>query len=247
MTFRDHVVVVTGVTRGIGRAIAMRFIAEGAIVAGIYVRDDVAADRLTEEVSAAGGRMQLFKGSVADHAFVADVMKEVFDTFGRVDVLINNAGRSSDQMALRMEEQQWNEVLETNYVGACYCSQEAVSYMVLQDSGSIINLVSVSGIYGREGQCNYAASKGALMGLTKLYARLYASNNIQVSAIAPGMIDTEMTGEVSQEKLNDFLRHTLTGRQGYAEEIAEAVIYLAGPAARYHTGQTLKLDGGFLR
>ncbi|SEL62410.1 SDR family oxidoreductase [Paenibacillus sp. OK003] len=246
MTFRDHVVVVTGVTRGIGRAIALRFIAEGAIVAGIYVRDGAAADQLTAEVKAVGGRMLLFKGSVTDHGFVADVMKKVFDTFGRIDALINNAGRASDQMALRMEEQQWNEVLDTNYVGACYCSQEAVRYMVLQYRGSIINLVSVSGIYGREGQCNYAASKGALMGLTKLYARQYAAHNIQVSAIAPGMIDTEMTGEVPQEKLNDFLRHTLTGRQGFAEEVAEAVVYLAGPAACYHTGQTLKLDGGFL-
>ncbi|MDT9721990.1 SDR family oxidoreductase [Paenibacillus sp. ClWae2A] len=247
MTFRDHVVVVTGVTRGIGRAIALRFIAEGAIVAGIYVRDDAAADELTAEVKAAGGRMLLFKGSVADQGFVADVMRKVFDTFGRIDALINNAGRVSDQMVLRMEERQWNEVLDTNYVGACYCSQEVVSYMLLQDRGSIINLVSVSGIYGREGQCNYAASKGALMGLTKLYARQYAAQNIQVSAIAPGMIDTEMTGEVPQEKLNDFLRNTLTGRQGSAEEVAEAVIYLAGPAACYHTGQTLKLDGGFLR
>lgn len=195
MSFSDHVVVVTGVSRGIGRAIALRFIAKGAIVAGIYVKDDAAADELTAEVGAAGGQMLLFKGSVADHAFVANVMKKVFDTFGRIDALINNAGRTSDQMALRMEEEQWNEVLDTNYVGACYCSQEAVRYMVLQNRGSIINLASVSGIYGREGQCNYAASKGALMGLTKLYARLYASHNIQVSAVAPGMIDTEMTGK----------------------------------------------------
>lgn len=247
MTFRDHVVVVTGVSRGIGRAIALRFIAEGAVVAGIYVRDDDAAGELAAEVKAAGGRMLLFKGSVADHAFAADVMKTVFDTYGRIDTLVNNAGRASDQMALRMEEQQWNEVLETNYVGACYCSQEAVGYMVRRNRGSIVNLASVSGLYGREGQCNYAASKGALLGLTKLYARLYAANNIQVSAVAPGMIDTEMTDDVPQEKLNDFLRHTLAGKQGTAEEVAEAVIYLAGPGASYHTGQTLKFDGGFLR
>ncbi|WP_338552757.1 SDR family oxidoreductase [Paenibacillus sp. KS-LC4] len=247
MTFRDHVILITGVTRGIGRAIALRFLAEGAVVAGIYVRDDEAAEKLRGEADSAGGRISLYKGSVSDQGFVADVMKQVFDTYGRLDVLINNAGRTNDKMALFMEEQQWNEVLDTNFIGTCCCSQEAVSYMLRLGKGAIINMVSVSGIYGREAQTNYAASKGAIMGLTKLYARLYASQNIQVSAIAPGMIETEMAQGVPPEKLADFLKHTAAGRLGSAEEVADAVMYLAGPLASYHAGQTLKLDGGFLR
>lgn len=247
MTFRDHVILITGVTRGIGRAIALRFLAEGAVVAGIYVRDDEAAEQLLGDAEKAGGRISLYKGSVSDHGFVANVMKQVFETYGRLDVLVNNAGRTNDQMALFMEEQQWNEVLDTNFIGTCYCSQEAVSYMLRLGKGAIINMVSVSGIHGREAQTNYAASKGAIMGLTKLYARLYASKNIQVSAIAPGMIETEMAQGVPPEKLADFLKHTAAGRLGSAEEVADAVMYLAGPLASYHAGQTLKIDGGFLR
>ncbi|MGG4145520.1 SDR family oxidoreductase [Paenibacillus algorifonticola] len=247
MIFRDHVILITGVTRGIGRSIALRFLAEGAVVAGIYVRDDEAAEQLRGDAEEAGGRISLYKGSVSDHRFVANVMKDVFDTYGRLDVLVNNAGRTNDQMALFMEEQQWNEVLDTNFIGTCCCSQEAVSYMLRLGKGAIINMVSVSGIYGREAQTNYAASKGAVMGLTKLYARLYASRNIQVSAIAPGMIETEMAQGVPAEKMADFLKHTAAGRLGSAEEVAEAVMYLAGPLASYHAGQTLKIDGGFLR
>lgn len=247
MTFRDHVILITGVTRGIGRAIALRLLTEGAVVAGIYVRDDEAAEQLLGDAEKAGGRISLYKGSVSDQDFVANVMKQVFETYGRLDVLVNNAGRTNDQMALFMEEKQWNEVLDTNFIGTCYCSQEAVSYMLRLGKGAIINMVSVSGIYGREAQTNYAASKGAIMGLTKLYARLYASKNIQVSAIAPGMIETEMAQGVPPEKLADFLKHTAAGRLGSAEEVADAVMYLAGPLASYHTGQTLKIDGGFLR
>ncbi|ANY67786.1 3-oxoacyl-ACP reductase [Paenibacillus sp. BIHB 4019] len=247
MIFRDHVILITGVTRGIGRSIALRFLAEGAVVAGIYVRDDEAAEQLRGDAEEAGGRISLYKGSVSDHHFVANVMKDVFDTYGRLDVLVNNAGRTNDQMALFMEEQQWNEVLDTNFIGTCCCSQEAVSYMLRLGKGAIINMVSVSGIYGREAQTNYAASKGAIMGLTKLYARLYASRNIQVSAVAPGMIETEMAQGVPAEKMADFLKHTAAGRLGSAEEVAEAVMYLAGPLASYHAGQTLKIDGGFLR
>ncbi|PQP84171.1 3-oxoacyl-ACP reductase [Paenibacillus sp. PCH8] len=247
MTFQDHVILITGVTRGIGRAIALRFMAEGAVVAGIYARDDEAAEQLKDIAKEAGGQISLYKGSVSDQAWVAEVMKDIVDTYGQLDVLVNNAGRTSDHMALFMEEQQWQEVLDTNFIGTCYCSQEAVSYMLRQGKGAIINMVSVSGIYGREGQTNYAASKGAIMGLTKLYARLYASQNIHVSAIAPGMIDTDMAQGVPTEKMADFLRHTAVGRLGSVEEVTDAVMYLAGPMASYHAGHTLKLDGGFLR
>ncbi|WP_434748724.1 SDR family NAD(P)-dependent oxidoreductase [Paenibacillus amylolyticus] len=247
MIFRDHVVLITGITRGIGRAIALRFMAEGAIVAGMYMQDDEAAQQLKHIAEDMGSHIRLYKGSVSDPTFVAEVMKEVTGLYGRLDVLVNNAGRTNDQMALFMDEQQWADVLDTNFLGTCYCSQEAVSYMLPQGKGAIINMVSVSGVYGREAQTNYATSKGAIMGLTKLYARLYAPHNIQVSAIAPGMIETDMAQGIPAEKMADFIKHTASGRLGTAEEIADAVIFLAGPLASYHTGQTLKMDGGFLR
>lgn len=245
--FRDKVIVITGVTRGIGKAAALRFIAEGAAVAGIYKSSDEAAHELQHCIREDGGRIHLYKGSVTNREFVADAIRNVYETYGRVDVLINNAGRTDDQMALLMSEEQWNDVICTNFVGTCNCSQEVLPYMVKQGGGRIVNVVSVSGVYGREAQTNYATSKGAVMGLTKLLARQYAANGICVNAIAPGMIETDMAQSVPEDKLAQFLRHTATGRLGTVEEIAAAIVYLASPLASYTAGHTLKIDGGFLR
>lgn len=245
--FHDKVIVITGVTRGIGRAAALRFIAEGAAVAGIYVSSDDAALELQQHIQANGGRMSLYKGSVTNREFIANTFSDIFGSYGRVDVLVNNAGRASDGMALLMPEEQWNDVVGTNFIGTCNCSQEVMPYLIKQGGGSIVNVVSVSGVYGREAQTNYAASKGAVMGLTKLLARRYASEGIRVSALAPGMIDTEMALHVPEDKLAEFLRHTASGRLGSAEEIADAIVYLASPLAAYTAGHVLKIDGGFLR
>ncbi|CAH1195480.1 3-oxoacyl-[acyl-carrier-protein] reductase FabG [Paenibacillus plantiphilus] len=245
--FHNKVIVITGVTRGIGRAAALRFIAEGAAVAGIYVSSDDAALELQQHIQANGGRMSLYKGSVTNREFIANAFNDIYQSYGRMDVLVNNAGRANDGMALLMPEEQWNDVVSTNFIGVCNCAQEAIPYLVKQAGGSIVNVVSVSGVYGREAQTNYAASKGAVIGLTKLLARRYASEGIRVSALAPGMIDTEMAQHVPEDKLAEFLRHTASGRLGSAEEIADAIAYLAGPLAAYTTGQVLKIDGGFLR
>ncbi|RXZ82290.1 SDR family oxidoreductase [Paenibacillaceae bacterium] len=245
--FCNKVIVVTGATRGIGKATVLRFIAEGAIVAGIYLNNDEAAHQLQAQVNAEGGNFIVYKGSVADRLFVAEVMKDVNRRLGRLDVLVNNAGRTNDQMALFMTEEQWHGVLDVNFVGTCNCAQEVIPYMASQGGGSIVNVVSVSGLHGREGQTNYAASKGAVIGLSKLLARRYASDGIQVNAIAPGLIDTDMAFALSEERRSGFLRHTAAGRLGSAEEIANAIAYLASPLSAYTSGHTLKIDGGFLQ
>jgi|HigsolmetaGSP11D_1036233.scaffolds.fasta_scaffold06721_3 3-oxoacyl-[acyl-carrier protein] reductase len=245
--FAGQVAVVTGITRGIGRATAMKLIAQGAAVAGIYVSNDEAAMSLREAAESIGGRVRLYKGSVDDPAFVRSMMEDVYTTFGRIDVLVNNAGRTQDQMALLMTEEQWDAVIAANVKGVIHASQAAIPYMARQRSGSIVNVTSVSGLYGREAQTNYAASKGALIGLTKLFARLHAADGIRVCAVAPGMIDTDMLTGLSESKLEDFLQHTLVKRLGTAEEVADAILYLADGRSAYATGQVLKLDGGFLR
>lgn len=245
--FHEKVIFVTGITRGIGRAVALSFIAEGAIVAGIYLNSDEAALELKQDVQASGGRINLYKGSVTNRAFVSDVFRDVYQTYGRVDVLVNNAGRTNDQMALRMSEEQWNDVVGTNLIGTSICTQEVVPYMIKQGSGHIVNVVSVSGVYGRESQTNYAASKGAVIGLTRLLARRYAADGICVNALAPGIIDTDMALSIPEDKLADILRHTVSGRLGTVEEVATAILYLASSHSAYMTGHVLKMDGGFLQ
>ncbi|MBW7474040.1 SDR family oxidoreductase [Paenibacillus oenotherae] len=245
--FHNKVAVITGVTRGIGKAAALRFIAEGAAVAGIYVSSDDAALELQQRIETSGGRISLYKGSVTNREFVAEAFRDICSTYGGVDILVNNAGRASDGMALLMQEEQWNDAVGTNFIGTCNCSQEVIPYMVERGGGSIVNVVSVSGVYGREAQTNYAASKGAVIGLTKLLARRYATAGITVSAVAPGMIDTEMALGVPADKLTQFLRHTAAGRLGTAGEIANAIVTLANPLSSYATGHVLKIDGGFLR
>lgn len=247
MSFQSKVVIITGVTRGIGRACALQFSKAGASVAGIYLSNDAAATELDQLVQEHSGLIRLYKGSVFDREFVAATVKDVYSTFGSVDVLVNNAGKSNDEMALYMEEEQWNDVMETNFTGAYNCMKAVIPFMMQQRRGNIVNLVSVSGMYGREAQTNYAASKGMILGLTKLFARRYREDGISICAIAPGMIETEMVANVPSRKVEEFLQHTLTRRLGTPEEIAHTICFLADPQAAYLTGQVIKMDGGFLR
>lgn len=246
-THLGRVAVVTGAARGIGKAALLQLAVAGAAVAGIYQSSEEAAVEAATEIQSMGGTVLMYKGSVADREFVADAMRDIHGRLGRLDILINNAGCTRDQLALFMHEPDWEQVIRTNFTGSCLCAQAAIPYMVAGGGGNIVNVVSVSGIYGREAQVNYAASKGALMGLTKLLARRYAADGIVVAAVAPGMIETAMAAEVPLAKRDDFLRHTALGRMGSVEEVAAAIDYLASPMAAYASGQTLKLDGGFLR
>ncbi|MBP1989983.1 3-oxoacyl-ACP reductase FabG [Paenibacillus eucommiae] len=247
MLLRDQVAVVTGATRGIGRAAMERLAAEGASVVGVYNSSDKLAEELQSELALRGSDVRMFKGSVTDRSFIASMMKQVYDELGRMDILVNNAGISDDQLALMMSEEQWDTVFRTNFTGTCICCQEAIPYMAAGGGGKVVNVVSVSGVYGREAQVNYAASKGAIIGLTKMLARRYAADGIRLNALAPGMITTQMTDKVPLEKQHNFLRHTNMNRMGTAEEIAGSIVYLASPLSDYVSDHVLKADGGFLR
>ncbi|MBB6673758.1 3-oxoacyl-ACP reductase FabG [Cohnella nanjingensis] len=247
MALRNQVAVITGATRGIGRAVGERFAAAGATVVGVYARSGEIAARLQAEMAAQSLPGGFYQGSVDDPDFVGELMRRVMAEYGRIDVLVNNAGATRDNLAMRMSVEEWDAVLRTNLQGTLLCAAEAIPYMKRQGGGSVINVVSVSGLYGREAQANYSAAKGAVIGLTKLLARRYAEEGIRVNAVAPGMIATEMTEPVPPGKMENFLHHTHLKRQGTAQEVAEGILGLASGASGYLSGQVLKLDGGFLR
>jgi 3-oxoacyl-[acyl-carrier protein] reductase len=244
---QDRVAIVTGATRGIGRAVWEQFSAAGATVIGVYARSGDIAARLQAEMESRSVPGAFYQGSVDDRAFVRKLMRRVKRQFGRLDILVNNAGITRDNLAMRMTVEEWEAVLRTNWLGTLLCATEAIPYMREQGGGSVINVVSVSGIHGREAQANYSAAKGAVIGLTKLLARRHAQEGIRVNAIAPGMIATEMTEPLSAGAMATFLGNTNLKRQGTADEVAAALLPLASGAADYVSGQVLKVDGGFLR
>jgi 3-oxoacyl-[acyl-carrier protein] reductase len=192
-------------------------------------------------------RTAFFQGSITDRDFVRQMMEQVAADYGRIDVLINNAGIVSDNFTSQMSLAEWDRVFRTNFEGTYICCQEAIPYMERQGGGKIVNVISVTGVLGREAQTNYGASKGSIIGLTRMLARRYASQGIYVNAIAPGMIQTEMIGHVPQDKLNNFLAHTDLKRLGSAREIADSVLFLSGEMSDYIAGSVLKVDGGFMR
>lgn len=247
MLMKRRVAVITGATRGIGKAILHRFAEEGAAIVGVYASSDRLADDIRNEWQAKGVDITFYKGSITDRDFVRGLMEQVVSQHGAIDVLVNNAGVVADNFASQMPLDDWNRVFRTNYEGTYRCSLEALPYMERQGSGKIVNVISVTGVIGREAQTNYGASKGAIIGLTRLMARQYASKGIYVNAVAPGMINTEMIGHVPQEKLDNFLAHTDMKRLGEPKEIADAVLFLSGTMSDYVAGTVLKVDGGFIR
>jgi 3-oxoacyl-[acyl-carrier protein] reductase len=247
MTLQNQVAIITGATRGIGRAVWERFASAGATVVGIYAKSGEIAAQLQAEMAAQSISGGFYQGSVDDPAFVSELMQRVQQDFGRIDVLVNNAGITRDNLAMRMTVEEWDAVLNTNLLGTLLCATEAIPYMRQQGGGSVINVVSVSGIYGREAQANYSTAKGAIVGLTKLLARRHAEEGIRINAVAPGMIATDMTELIPPGKMENFLNHTNLKRQGTSKEVAEAILPLACGASGYLSGQVLKVDGGFLR
>ncbi|QHW35139.1 3-oxoacyl-ACP reductase FabG [Paenibacillus rhizovicinus] len=247
MTLQNRVAVITGATRGIGRAVWERFAEAGATVIGVYARSGEIAAKLEAEMASRSIAGRFYRGSVDDPVFVRTLMRQVKAQFGRIDILVNNAGITRDNLAMRMTVEEWDAVLHTNLQGTLLCAAEAIPYMRQQGGGAVINVVSVSGLHGREAQVNYSTAKGAVVGLTKLLARRHAREGIRVNAVAPGMIATEMTEQIPPAKLDNFLHHTNLGRQGTADEIAAAILPLASGASGYLSGQVLRVDGGFLR
>jgi 3-oxoacyl-[acyl-carrier protein] reductase len=239
-----RVAVVTGGTRGIGRTIAMRLAAEGANVAVSYRSNDEAAEETAASVRAEGVKCEVFKGDVASPADVQALFKGVSDVFGRVDILVNNAGITRDNLMMRMKEDEFDEVLRTNLGGTYLCTRAALRPMIRARWGRIVNVSSVVGLVGNAGQANYAASKAGIIGFTKSVAREVAQRGITANTVAPGYVETELTGSLPEEVKDQIRNQVPMGRFGEAVEVAEVVAFLAGEGAGYVTGQTIAVDGG---
>jgi len=239
------VAVVTGAGRGIGRAMALRFAAEGADVACVS-RTAENSGRVADEVRALGRKAWAHAVDVADGAAVEAMAGSILAEAGRVDVLVNNAGVTRDGLLMRMSEADWDAVLDTNLKGAFNVTRAFTRALLKQRSGRIINVASVIGLIGNAGQCNYAASKAGLIGFTKSVAREFASRGVTCNAIAPGFITTDMTSVLSEELKTELLKRIPLQGFGEAEDIAQAALYLAGPGGRYVTGQVLVVDGGMV-
>jgi 3-oxoacyl-[acyl-carrier protein] reductase len=241
--FKDRVAVVTGASRGIGRAIALQLAAQGCKVVA-SARNVAALESLVAEIKAGGGEAIFVPGDVAVVADVERLFDEAEKAFGRIDILVNNAGITRDRLLVRMKEEDWDAVLDTNLKGAFLCSRAAAKIMGKQRYGRIINISSVVGEMGNAGQANYCASKAGLIGLTKSVARELAKRNVSVNAITPGFIVTDMTDVLPEKVKEDLQGQIPLGRLGEAEDIAHAVVFLASEAAGYITGQVLGVNGG---
>ena len=241
----NQVAVVTGAGRGIGRAIALKFAGAGADVVCVS-RTAENSEKVAGEIRALGRKAWAHAVDVADPKAVAEAGEKILGEATRVDVLVNNAGITRDGLIMRMSEQDWDTVLNTNLRGAFSFTKAFSRAFIKQRSGRIINVASVIGLIGNAGQCNYAASKAALIGFTKSVARELASRGITVNALAPGFIETDMTAALDEKMREELLKKIPLNRLGKADDIADAALFLASPAAGYVTGQVLTVDGGMV-
>jgi 3-oxoacyl-[acyl-carrier protein] reductase len=243
MMFKDRVAIVTGASRGIGRSIAEALLAAGGKVV-ISARNGAALEELAANLRQGGGEVLAVAADVSSSADADRLVQETVTAFGRVDILVNNAGITRDGLLLRMKDDDWDAVLDTNLKGAFLCTRAVAKGMSKQRFGRIVNISSVVGEMGNPGQANYCASKAGLFGLTKSVARELARRNVTVNAITPGFIATEMTDELPEKTREELASQIPLGRFGTAEEIAHAVLFLASEQAGYITGQVLGVNGG---
>lgn len=242
----EKAALVTGASRGIGRAIALALAKKGYAVAVNYGGSQAAAESVKAEIEAAGGRAIVIQGDVSKAEDVDKVFAEIKKEFGRLDVLVNNAGITRDSLMLRLKEENWDAVIDTDLKSGFLTMKAAAPIMMKQKKGAIVNIASVVGIMGNIGQINYSAAKAGVIGMTKTAARELAARGVRVNAVAPGFIATSMT-DVIPEKIKEGMIHSIPlGRMGQAEDVANAVCFLASDEASYITGQVLKVDGGMV-
>jgi len=243
MHFKNKIVMVTGSTRGIGKAIALAFAREGA-TSIIIGRNVETAEKVRDEFMRQGLKAEGFGCDVTSTENVEKITNKILDKFNRIDILVNNAGITKDNLLLRMSEDDWDEVIKVN-LKSVFCSTKVVAkFMLKQKSGTIINISSIIGIQGNSGQANYAATKAGILGFTKSMAKELASRGITVNAIAPGYIGTDMTAELKENVREEILKNIPLGRLGKSEDVAGVCLFLASKEAAYITGQTIVVDGG---
>lgn len=243
---QNKVAIVTGASRGIGREIAKKFAEQGANIAFTYLSSVEKGQALEAELTAYGVKAKGYRSDASNYAAAEQLVVDVVADFGTLDILVNNAGITRDTLLMRMSEDQWDEVMRVNLKSVFNLTKAATKPMMRAKSGSIINITSVVGLMGNAGQSNYSASKAGIIGFTKSIAKELGSRNIRSNAIAPGFIETEMTGELNEKALEDWLKNIPLKRAGQGDEIANACVFLASDMSKYITGQTLQVDGGML-
>lgn len=242
---QDKVAVITGGSRGIGKAIALRLAAEGAKVV-VTATTKAGADKTAEEIRQQGGQASSFEVNVTDVKQVEALMKGAVEQFGALHILVNNAGVTRDNLVMRMSDEDWNSVITTNLTGTFNCMRAASKIMMKQRAGKIINITSIVALIGNKGQANYSAAKAGIIGLTKSVARELASRNVQVNAVAPGFVATDMTADLPEAAKAAMLQSIPLERAGTSEDVAGVVAFLASPDADYLTGQVINVDGGMV-
>ena len=246
MLLAEKTALVTGASRGIGRAVALALAKAGAKVAVNYAGNQKAAEEVVALITGAGGDAFLVQADVGDSAAVDAMIKTVVERFGRIDILVNNAGITRDNLIMRMKEEDWDAVIHTNLKGIFNCTKVVSKQMMKQRFGRIVNMTSVVGVMGNAGQSNYAAAKAGVIGFTKSMAKELASRNINVNAVAPGFIATDMTADLTDAVKAEMLSQIPLQKLGTPENVASAVLFLVSPGADYITGQVLHVDGGMV-